>query len=256
MHSTTLLRLLRRFVVVSLLIGMMRSPGLAAESVELKVITTIQTAGAASPESVHWAVFQDGVAYDLSQTDPRFATILDWPRDEIVLLDRTERHQCVLAMESLLGVAASVRSEVTDATDRNRLGLLASIEEQADGQLAIEYPGVRYLVRPERPDPERVAADFGRYVDWMCRVSLVRPSGLPPFARITLNDHLAASGRIAQTTRVTLSRPGEPPRALVSETRWTTELDEPTIQQVQQIQAMRVTFPVVLLNQFADPPSR
>ena len=146
----------------------------------LTVTTTITALNADAPSSVHWAVFDQGIAYDLSQSDTHFVTIFDFPRDEIVLLDRTAQLSCSLSMPSLVQTAVQMQAEVKDAEKRKKLGMDAEVIAVDANQLAIRFPGADYVMRVRAAALPEHATLFGRYVDWTCRLSLVRPSGLPP----------------------------------------------------------------------------
>lgn len=215
------------------------------------VTTTIASVSPSATLSRHHTVFRDGVAYDIPQLNRRFATILDLPSGRVVLLDRQNSVQCVLSTESLTKLAAAVEAEVRDPQQRERMGMNAKVVAADDGSWHVDYPGVSYRMAPADPDDQRLAIHYGQFVDWMCRLNLVRPGGVPPFGRMKANRVLTANHQIARSTRLELIDPDGPAKRFESETSWSTKVDARLSDQVAELAGMRVTFRQVPLEEFA-----
>ncbi|MEM6780071.1 MAG: hypothetical protein AAF670_20615, partial [Planctomycetota bacterium] len=146
-------------------------------------------------------------------------------------------------------------AEVTDPAKRRQLGMDVRVQEVDQHRCQIEFDAAHYQMTTQVPTRPDHAARFSRYVDWTLRLSMVRPSGLPPFARMTLNDHLAAAGRVATQTRLSVHHSNSPDDVLVAQTRFVDGVDPSARDQVQQVRAMRITYRPVSLDDFnqSDP---
>ncbi|MEM8911192.1 MAG: hypothetical protein AAGC97_05435 [Planctomycetota bacterium] len=226
------------------------------DSTPLTVVRTIHDLNSPNePVSVHWAVFDGNLAFDLPQTEARFWTILDFDRGEIVLLDGQRRVRTSVGIGYLQQAVARWHAEVTDPAKRRQLGMDVRVQEVDEHRCQIEFDAARYQMTTQVPARPDHAARFSRYVDWTLRLSMVRPSGLPPFARMTLNDHLSASGRVATQTRLTVHHSKSSDDVLVAQTRFVDGIDPSARDQVQQVRAMRITYRPVSLDDFnqSDP---
>jgi len=227
-------------------------PGQAATSKfpEFVVTTTIASSDPPATLSRHHTVFRDGVVYDIPQLHRRFATILDLNSSCVVLLDRQHRTQCVLSTESLTKVAAAIEAEVTDPAKRDRMGMNAEVTVSDNGVWQVDYPGVRYRITPAIPSDKRFAIHYGQFVDWMCRLNLVRPGGVPPFGRMKANRALTTNHQIGQTTQLELVDPDGATKRFESETEWSTRMDTGMADQVAELAGMRITFRQIPLEDF------
>ncbi|MEM6365108.1 MAG: hypothetical protein AAF745_11815 [Planctomycetota bacterium] len=222
----------------------------ASSFVVLTRITTDQSDDA--PLAEHRTVFHDDVVYDWSQTSSPFRTIVDFEKQEIVLLDCQHEIRTTLAMSSLLREASRLMAEVTDSETRTRLGMTAEVQATAKHQVRIDFPGVSYEVTTARAKHETHQRQFSRYVDWLCRLTMIRPSGLPPFARMTLNDYLAAHDLIATNTRLSVRQTDADVMVYHSQCDFQDSLDPVVQDQLQRTQAMRVTYRSVSLQEFNE----
>jgi hypothetical protein len=239
--TTTFQRLL---VITILAAGCGRS-----NAAEFTVATKIFVADVESPVAEHRILFADGLVYDLPQTDDRIATVYDAANGKIVLLDRESQQQTILGLEDLLRITAEAKASIDGADDRNRFGLNAQVI--SENGYRIEFAGTEYRVQAETPSDPGIAADYGRFADLALRMNIVRPTGPPPFARMTLNSHIAARGEFPRESNLKISH-GEQTIHYRSANQ-IGELTTEDRQQIERIQTELADYRQVPLADFPPP---
>ncbi len=177
-----------------------------ARAATFSVTTRIYVGQADSPSAEHRVLFDDGRAYDLSLSERRFATVYDSQQGQVILLDRKSEVQAVVDLEDLLKVTAEVKASVNDTENRQQLGVDAKVIAAQGNGYRIRFAGTEYYAETEKPTDPTIARDYGRFADLALRMNILRPLGPPPFARMTLNSHIAAKGEIVTLSKLTLSR--------------------------------------------------
>jgi hypothetical protein len=175
-----------------------------AHAALFSVSTKIFVGASNDPASEHRILFDEGTAYDLSISEDRFATIYNSSDGKVVLLDRESKVQAVVTLDDLLKVTAQAKASVTEPEDRRRLGIEAKVDA-AEGY-TMKFDGTEYFVKTQSPADPTIAIAYGRFADLALRMNLLRPLGPPPFARMTLNSHIAGKGEVPTQLTLTLKR--------------------------------------------------
>jgi len=231
-----------RLIAIALLI-LAASPSPAAT---FSVVTAIYVGSSVKPTSEHRILFDQGLAYDLSITEDRFTTIYDSAQGQVILLDRESKVQTIIALDDLLKVTAEAKASVSDPGDRRRLGIDAKVT--FDDGYKMKFAGTEYFTKTEKPADSGIARDYGRFADLALRMNLVRPVGMPPFARMTLNIHIASKGEIPTESTLTLKR-GKIPSQYRSSNQ-VGELTESDRTSIKEIRAMMEIYRQVPLKDF------
>ncbi len=219
------------------------------------VLTEVFQGDAAQPDETHQIVFQNGIYYDFPAADGQPWTIFDLPQSRVVLLDREHQQRTSIPTEDLVRLTARAETEVTNAEQRARFGMDAQPSQVSATQFGLHYDDTEYrIIGVRAPDPE-VAVQYGRFVDWVCRLNIARPRGVPPFARMKLNELMTAQKVMPRETSVTLTRYVGADRTaatirLRSVTSLRSEIDASLAAQIQDAQSMRVVYQEVQWDRY------
>lgn len=219
------------------------------------VVTQIFQGDQHEPSETHHIAFQNGIYYDFPSDLNQVCTVFDLPRSRIVLLDRKRQLQTSVLTEDLIHLAARAEAEVIDATHRQRFGMDAQPTQTGELRFALSYTDTQYDVFGERSPETAMAVQYGRFVDWVCRLNIARPRGVPPFARIKLNALMTGRNVLPRETHVTMTRYVGTERIpatirLRSTTVVSSEIEEGVIAQIKDAQTMRVVFPDVPWDEY------
>jgi hypothetical protein len=222
-----------------------------AAAANFSVITKIYVGTSDVPASQHRVLFDEGLAYDLSISEQRFVTVFDPAQGSVVLLDRETETQTVIALDDLLKVTAQAKASISEPADRERLGIDAKVI--SDDGYSINFAGTEYTARTEQPSDPAMATAYGRFADLALRLNILRPLGPPPFARMTLNSHIAAKGEIATESTLTLIRGNagaENQRTRYRSTNQIGELEASDRTSIEEIRGLLALYRQVPLKEF------
>lgn len=218
-------------------------------------ITHIYQGDHPAPVDTHHVVYENGSYYDFSDDESQPWTIFDLPSSRVILLDRKRQLRTSVPTKDLIQLAARAEAEITDPTDRGRYGMDAVPSRTSDGQFSVSYADTVYRVTGIRPDMPSLAVEYGRFVDWACRLNVARPRGVPPFARMKLNAVMTSAKLLPAETAVTLTRHIGADRTpakirLRSTTTIDRQLTDAMTQRINDAKSMRVLFQEIPWDQY------
>lgn len=202
------------------------------------------------PVSQHLLLFDGAVVYDLPITTGTTITVFDPGRQRVLLLHKVQRVRSVISTESLTRSAAQVRAAATRSEAKDKLGLGATVRAAgASGEYVMEFGDTRYEVATQEVSQEAAARQFAEFTIWACRLNIARHLGSPPFARITLAEHLAAQGELPRRVKLDV-RVGLRTRSLRSEHLYVGRLSDLDRKKISEVGQMIASFEEVDLSQF------
>ncbi|TWT56154.1 hypothetical protein [Allorhodopirellula solitaria] len=218
-------------------------------------LTKVFQGDAQRPAETHQIAYQNGVYYDFSAAESQPWVIFDLGQSRVIMLDRERQQRTSIATGDLVRLTARAESEITDEQQRARFGMDAQPMRTSDLNFALDYEGTRYRISGMRASNPDVAAQYGRFVDWVCRLNIARPRGVPPFARMKLNEMMTSHDVLPEETKVTLTRYLGADRIaatirLRSSMSLQNEIDDAIASQIQDAQTMRVVFEEVPWDQY------
>ena len=153
----------------------------------------------------HWILFDESLVYDLPQIESRFVTVYDLLENQVTQLDRKTKVKTRLKTDDLVEATAHARAAAKTLQQQEKLGLKAKVvpSNRVTG-LSIRFGNSELHTTTQVPNDPAVAANYGRFVDLALRLNLFRLGVPPPFARMTLNDHITAAGELPLETTLTL----------------------------------------------------
>ena len=187
------------------------APASLAQAATFTVTTKIFDGTSVDVSAEHRVLFDNGLIYDVpSRVSDGLVTVYDSAQQRVTLIDRTRQLQTTIETEDLVRLTAQARAAAKTPEQQEKIGLKATVEpsDRVSG-VSIGFADTEYHTTTQTPDDPNVAIEFGRFADLACRLNILRLLGPPPFARMTLNGHIASSGRIPLETTRTQRRGGE-----------------------------------------------
>ncbi len=242
----------------------------AIQSTEFRVKTTLFAGKDEQPAAEHLILFSDSLVYDLPQINDNVVTVFDPGRGRVILLDRATQVKSTIATDDLVKLTAQLRTSADSPKKRKQLGLDAEVQPiivdpktdeaapvalnessekiASDGYMTT-FGDARYEVLTQTPRQSAIAKQYGQFADLALRLNVIRPLGLPPFPRMTLNDRVTASGQIPLETRLTIRR------AIMSDRYRSTHdlvelLSESDRKVIKEVGGMLALYKEVPLDQF------
>lgn len=181
-----------------------------ADAATFRVTTKLYADSDPIPAAEHRILFDQGLIYDLPQIESRFVTVYDEVANRVTILDRQTQVQTSLKVEDLERITAQARAAASTPEQQEQLGLNAQVEpsKRVVGY-TIRFGNFEYHTSTQTPNDPDVAIDYARFVILASRLNIVRHRGVPPFGRMTLNQHIAAMGELPLETTLTLRRGGQ-----------------------------------------------
>ncbi|TWU36115.1 hypothetical protein [Novipirellula artificiosorum] len=191
--------------VFSLTCGLSATAG--AQPATFRVETSIFEGSSKDAVAKHLILFDGGLVYDLPIIEDRFVTVYDSPRKRVILLDRQTKTRSTIGIEDLVRITAQARSAAETREQQARLGILATPEFDPDASVySIEFGEASYKTTVQETSDVDIALQYGQFADLASRLNLVRRIGLPPFARMSLNQRIATDGKMPKETSLAIRR--------------------------------------------------
>lgn len=177
-------------------------PAILPNGPSFRVETELFQGDAVEPAAQHLILFDSGVIYDLRVDDQRSATMYDPARGRVILIDRVRKQQAVLATSDLTLAMAQLRAAAEREGKADRFGLEAQVTpgervKPTDPEtLEIRFSGVYYRTTMETVNQLEIAHAYNHFATLAAQLNVLRRRGVPPFARLTLGQHLAEAGQL------------------------------------------------------------
>jgi hypothetical protein len=204
---------LRRTFVGAICLSFMASVCVAVESggnkvpfeiyLSFRVEIDLYEGEAKAPQSQHLILFDSGVVYDIPVGQGSTISVFDIPRQRVVLLHKMSRVRSAIDTNTLVQLTAQVRAAAAAKGGGAALGLDAKVEQgkQPDSYV-VQFGTTRYEVTSQLVTDSAIAAEFSSFTAWASRLNNACRMGSPPFARITLAEHLAAENRLPRQVKL------------------------------------------------------
>jgi hypothetical protein len=167
-----------------------------------RVETDLYEGDSTVPESQHLILFDSGVVYDLPIGTGSIISVFDVPRGRVILVHKGTKVRTSISTDTLVQMAAQVRAEAAKPGRRD-IGLNAKVlPGTKPDSYVVEFRDNRYEATSQKVKDPTIAAEFASFTAWASRLNIARHVGSPPFARITLADHLAADNAIPRQVKL------------------------------------------------------
>lgn len=219
----------------------------AESATAFRVETDIYFGDQKEPAQQSLTIFSGGVAYDISFDDPNQITLVDVSRGRIVLLNKQSRTQTSIDLKELQQYMQTARQQAASSPLAAFLRGADAIEEQA-GKVLVGDQVLRYEASLQQPRDTQMAAQYAEVADALCLLNGWR-SGVPPFARLSLNRVVAERQTLPEEiTRTTSSNNQSEVVRCRLHANWRLSKDDE--QQVAEIGTMLVSFKSISTPEF------
>lgn len=212
------------------------------QDVAFRVATDIFIGDAKAPAQQSLTLFTGGVAYDISFNDPNQITMVDPARHRIVLLDKQRKIQTVIDLQQLNDFIAAARKQA-EASELSAYLQGASQVDVSDSVVTVGDSSLLYTSTLQQPREDSMATHYAQVADALALLN--GRSGIPPFARLKLNEVVAAQKALPK--EITRKTGAEVVRCKLH-TNWRLSKDDE--QKISEIGNMLVSFPSVPATQF------
>ena len=177
------------------------------------VVNRIYEEGVKQPVAEHRLVIEGGVVYDFDQREESQIVIFDPVRESVTLINKQAQTQTLISTRELIKITAGTKAAASTQKQQEQLGISATVtSSEQSNRVSIHFAGIEYDVTTQVPKEPWMATDFARFSDMAARLNLLRRQGLPPFARMTLGDHLARRGLMPHHTQLKIRKNGKTQR--------------------------------------------
>lgn len=151
-------------------------------------------------------IFLDGVVYDFLKQPPE-VIIFDKSQGRFVLLDLQRRLKTEVTTNQVMAFTEWIK-QWSAGHDDGLLRFMANPDlasEQQQEQWVFRSSWLVYRVKPQQPADTRVAPQFRNFSAWYSRLNtMLNPGARPPFARIIVDEALAAQGLIPSEVELSI----------------------------------------------------
>lgn len=255
-------RILRIAVVlVVVLSGHMIHGRAKACGADFRVETRVFSGKDDKDESRNTTLFRGDVVYDFVGP-PSVITLLDTARGKFTIIDETRRVKTELTTDQVLEISSRQRR----LADKENDPLLTFCtrpkfkisEQKSIDQWTFSSPVMTYEVTSQSPSPIAIAGQYRQFADWYARLnSVVHRGGLPPMARLVVNQHLAGKDRIPKEVRLKLAahpRFGNRELTIRSEHTFRTGLASSDLNRIEKADRHLATYRAISIMEYLAPP--
>lgn len=171
------------------------------------------------PAVENLTLFTEGKVYDFLLSGSREITLYDPARGQFRLLDTERKLQSSVSTQHLLEKVEALEGAIAMGKDPFLKAIVKpafetkveEFEESGESRVRITLTSkeIIYKVVGQRPEHAEAVHAYRQFGDFFARFNAVRPGGLPPGARLELNQVLAERGLVPIEIERTDIAPGQ-----------------------------------------------
>jgi hypothetical protein len=217
------------------------------QQVGFRVETDVFFGDQKAPEQQTKTLFSGGVAYDISFNDPNQITMIDPQRDRIILMDKARKIQTRIDLKQLHEFIDAARKQA----QASQLGAYIDSDDKvevADDGIGVGDGVLHYHATLQQPRDGQMAMQYAKVADALAMLNGWR-SGVPPFARLRLNQAVAEQKSLPE--EITRTSGTEKQANIVRcwlHTNWRLSRDDE--EQIAEIGKLLVTLETVSVSDF------
>ena len=155
--------------------------GRSAVAQEFRIETDVFLDDQKEPVVETLTIFANGVVYDFLLTGAEEITLLDRPRNRLVLMDSKRKVKTELTMDAIVAFVAEMKAHMNDEQRKSLLGDGAEVTvDEGDGALVLSNDRVTYRAEGMVPADKAAVLQYQEFADWYARLNALR-GNLPPF---------------------------------------------------------------------------
>jgi hypothetical protein len=172
-----------------------------AQGLDFRVDTELFENQEKTPFLETLTIFADSTVYDFRLTKPQETAVFDLRRGLITLLDESRNAKSSVTTQDLLDYCLALETHA--AQEKDRLFAFCAVPQfettdkplERNGQSLIELrltaKPLTYTAEGQQPERTEAAKSYRHFSDWCARLNATRAGGMPPGARLALNQALA-----------------------------------------------------------------
>jgi hypothetical protein len=187
-------------------------------ALDFRVETDVFIGTDKDPVAENLTLFSDGQVYDFLLSGSPEITIYDPARGQFKLLDTERKFRSSVSTQQLLEIVEGIETHVAKGNDGYLKALVnpkfetkvEQFEENDETRVRITMTSkeITYKVVGQRPQHAEAVHAYRQFADYFSRFNAVRLGGLPPGARLALDQVLAEKALIPIEIERTDSAPG------------------------------------------------
>jgi hypothetical protein len=248
------------------LAGALAGLPVAAAGQDFRVDTELFENQEKEPFLATLTIFANGVVYDFRETEPRETTVFDPRHGQFTLLDESRQVKAIVTTQELLDFTLALETHAAQEKDRLFAFCAAPQFETTDrpiernGQSLTEVKlageSLTYVAEGQQPPRAEAIRAYRHFADWCARLNATRPGGLPPGARLALNQALAERELIPlEVMRTTLGVRNKK-LELKSQHRFNWTLSGKDRKKIEHAGDMMATYQAVGYDDYRNPLSK
>ena len=198
-RSVQMARTLAMSLVTSLVLAQ------AATAGEFRCDTEIFVGTEKKPVQESLTIFTETAVYDFLLTKPEEITVYDLAHGRITLLDKSRKARTTIATDDLLRFTAAYKTARPESELFAFCVQPVFAESEEEGRVVLKGKPLMYRVATSKPGAAGAQKRYREFADWSARLNAMRAGNLPPFARMELNQVLAAKGMLPEEVERTIS---------------------------------------------------
>lgn len=179
-----------------------------ARAEDFRVETDVFVGNQKKPVAQSLTLFASGLIYDFPLAGSEEVTVFDPVRGRFVLLDPPRKVKTTLAGQDILQFTAALKAHAQEAKGAVAFAAQPQFERSVDeqtGWLTLSSSILTYRAKGQLPKHASIVETYRQFADWYARLNATRPGGLPPFARMELNQALAGRGWVPEEVELTVA---------------------------------------------------
>jgi len=186
------------------------SGGQLVRATEFRVDTDIYLGAEDRPLASMTSWCTEKRIYDQSDGEDGCITIFDLERREVTLLSPKEKQRTRLSFDQILRFVAATTTRTTELAPVVRFAAAPKFAPQWDEKtqrIALKHELMSYSAKLAVPPDAASAEQYRTFTDWAARLNTLCP-GLPPAARLQLNQAIADRQAVPLSVRRTTAAAG------------------------------------------------
>ncbi len=191
--------------LIAIMLGTLLAISPMLNAGEFRCDTEIFVGHEKKPVQESLTIFAESVVYDFLLTKPEEITVYDLPHGRITLLDKSRKSRTTIAVDDLLRFTAAYKTAKPES-ELFAFCVQPNYEEsEVEARIVLQSKPITYRVATAKPKQSGAEKRYREFADWSARLNAMRPGNLPPFARMEVNQVLAAHAALPEEVERTIT---------------------------------------------------
>ncbi len=221
-----------RYLVSLLAITLAHGP---CQAVEFRVKSSVHVEGQQAPLHESTTYFLGKDVYDLPQDAGRQSLWLDRDAQMVTIYDPPRNAACQVSVDEAFRTVAAITVRSAELPPFVQFAARPAFKKDwqpVSETLRLSAEPMSYVVATVKPEQAEAIRAYRDFADWTARLNATCVGGLPPGARLVLNESLLAIERLPSQVELHRSA-GEP--SLTSRHQYTWRIDQDALADIERL---------------------